>query len=164
MRHVKSLHPLSNRECPQCKTLFLPRRAASRYCSRPCLWANNGGHNKKPEVWWTTSKGYIEGTVALPDGSKRRVKQHRWRMEMLLGRKLLPTENVHHINGLKADNRIENLQLMPHGKHTLMHNENRIYKRGYKMDLTDAERRARSDRAKRINLGRIGRAAIAKAT
>ena len=76
---------------------------AKGYCNTHYnRWRNYG--NPLAEV---KGKGWAQNGYVYKNG----MPEHRWVMEQHLGRKLLPNENVHHKNGQRDDNRIENLEL-----------------------------------------------------
>lgn len=67
-------------------------------------------------------KGWVMGGyrwISLPGG--REIREHRYIMEQHIGRELHASEYVHHINGVKTDNRIGNLQIMDPANHTRHH-------------------------------------------
>jgi len=84
------------------------------FCSRQCASSWIAKHRKTTKGWTITSKGYK--MILVPDHPNRTkdgyVMEHRLIMEKRLGRYLNQNEIVHHINGNKIDNCIENLLLM----------------------------------------------------
>lgn len=84
-----------------------------------------GGHEKK------RNDGYIccyvpDHPAATHDGY---VMKHRLIMERKINRYLTEDEVVHHINHVRDDNRIENLQLMTKHDHMSLHMRERHEKR-----------------------------------
>jgi len=84
------------------ETVRRPRKYCSKFCSERASSYPHGVVKKNGYVYLNTGKA--------------EVPVHRIVMEEHLGRPLTATETVHHINGQRADNRLENLELWDHAQ------------------------------------------------
>lgn len=101
------VHNLAKRVPCACGELMQPRAERCIFCLNESRIGNR----------WTNGDGYADITVPSEVNESGRVVtlktmlEHRYVMECHLGRNLEDHENVHHKNGIRDDNRLENLEL-----------------------------------------------------
>ena len=87
---------------------------------------NEDGHKLKPEL---TRNGYLRVSLSNDSVNHKRMLVHR-----LVATTFIPNPGnlpqVDHINEIKTDNRLENLQILTHSEHTSLHNKTKKSKIG----------------------------------
>jgi len=74
--------------------------------------AGRGNHNRWKNGRWINGYVYVHSPDHPFATNHGYVREHRLVMEGLLGRYLTRGEQVHHLNGIKDDNRPENLAVL----------------------------------------------------
>jgi hypothetical protein len=132
-------------ECDICKKHFQVsngraresyKKQQSKFCSDRCRLKHQQTWGVERLKQWSKKVGkfahYENGTGLTTDGYvwiykpnlgyfHNQVKLHRYLMERKIGRRLKPTEIVHHLNFDKLDNRIENLIIVSRKEHNKIH-------------------------------------------
>ena len=115
---------LEHKFCEVCGAIVIGKKRADRnayYYPKRCIACHGFKHRsaEKHPKWTggrhTTKDGYVSVHVSASNvrGEKSgRLLEHRLVIENHSGRKLGAEEIVHHLNGIRDDNRLENLEII----------------------------------------------------
>ena len=104
------------KRCGSCHAAFLVEKARrlSAYRRTLLVYGFKAGHGP---AWKGGTKRTAGGYILRWARGRGYVREHRLVVEEAIGRPLRPDEIVHHINGVRDDNRPENLQLTSRTEH-----------------------------------------------
>lgn len=127
--------PLIKCECsPDCKEII----PSISFDGKPMKYKHgHGGHGEREKVWnWKGGRKKESGYWKIRRKHHKYcdaggyIFEHRYIMELELGRYLLPEEKVHHIDKNRLNNDISNLMLFPsHSEHMSFENTKDMSKR-----------------------------------
>ena len=122
--------------CPNCKR---KKDYRAEYCHK-CRMELNPPRAGAGKGWvWTLGYKKVYIPVHPFSDAKGYVFEHRLIMEEYLKCHLDPRELlVHHINGIRDDNRLENLEVLTRGEHTMKHSTGRF--KGWSWETINGKR------------------------
>jgi len=107
--------------CDFCKNCFYTLRSngsgKNRFCNSECRY--------KFLSMKMLKNGCIENGYRRFEIRGRHIFEHRLVMEKFIGRKLRKSECIHHIDGDRLNNSIENLEIISRSQHTSFHRINK---------------------------------------
>lgn len=150
------------RSCPDCGkeswVVSNSGRPVSLHC-KPCGVKRGTRRGAESQSWKGGRRKQSDGYILLlltPDNpyylmasNRNMILEHRYVMAKHLGRCLAKSEHVHHKNGIRTDNQIENLELMSQSDHNTfqtfcLHCELRKELRLQKWQIKNLEEQVRS--------------------